>query len=331
MKFSVIVPVYKVEAYLPECMESILSQSFGDFEVILVDDGSPDQCPAICDAYAERDSRVRVIHQANGGVSAARNNGLFSARGEYIVFVDSDDILCEKSLAEIYKNILEYGDSDIVIGNITYWDEARGKERTFDYKRDFESRPADKTLLELNEVYARQHLQLPWPAYHSVYNRTFLSEQHLYFKEGLVCAEDLDFYLQVIRTAGSYILTDVSLVKYRLNRAGSVITAPTLWSVWGKLAVFSDAYEQAGMFSDEALMRSYFADYFAHGVLDIAQLSRPADRERCYRFVRENRHILREMSLRPRYLAARIVWGLLGLEAGTCLLMKSRSVYKRRI
>lgn len=331
MKFSVIVPVYKVEAYLPKCVESILSQDFGDFEVILVDDGSPDRCPAICDAYAERDGRVRVIHQANKGVSAARNNGLFAARGEYIVFVDSDDILCGKALGGIFASVSENGDADIVLGNVIYWDEARGKERTFDYKQDFGSRPADKTLLELNEVYARQHLQLPWPAYHSVYNRKFLSKQRLHFKEGLVCAEDLDFYLQVIRAAGSYILTGVTLVKYRLNRAGSVITVPTLWSVWGKLAVFSAAYEQAGMFPHKALMRSYFADYFAHGVLDIAQLERPGDRKRCYRFVRENRHILQEMSWRPRYLAARIVWGLLGLEAGTCLLMRARTVYKRRL
>lgn len=164
MKFSVIVPVYKVEAYLPECVESILSQSFGDFEVILVDDGSPDRCPAICDAYAERDGRVRVIHQANKGVSAARNNGLFAARGEYIVFVDSDDILCGKSLAGICESVSQNGGPDVVIGNVIYWDEARGKERTFDYTGDFESRPAGKTLLELNEVYARRHLQLPWAA-----------------------------------------------------------------------------------------------------------------------------------------------------------------------
>lgn len=90
---SVIVPVYRVEAYLVECVESILNQSFRDFECILVDDGSPDSCPEMCDAFAKQDSRVRVIHRENGGLSAARNSGLDAAKGEYIAFVDSDDVL----------------------------------------------------------------------------------------------------------------------------------------------------------------------------------------------------------------------------------------------
>ena len=90
-KFSVIVPVYKVETYLPRCIESILNQTVTDFELILIDDGSPDCSGEICDAYAAKDSRIRVIHQKNGGVSKARNAGLDIAQGEYIVFVDSDD------------------------------------------------------------------------------------------------------------------------------------------------------------------------------------------------------------------------------------------------
>ena len=90
-KVSVIVPVYKVESYLRKCVDSILGQSFSDFEVILVDDGSPDNCGAICDDYATRDQRVKVIHKINGGLSDARNVGLDAAIGQYICFVDSDD------------------------------------------------------------------------------------------------------------------------------------------------------------------------------------------------------------------------------------------------
>lgn len=90
---SVIVPVYKVEPYLRECVDSILAQTYTDFELILVDDGSPDNCGAICDEYAAQDSRIRVIHQDNGGLSAARNAGLDIARGEFVTFVDSDDAI----------------------------------------------------------------------------------------------------------------------------------------------------------------------------------------------------------------------------------------------
>lgn len=90
-ELSIIVPVYKVEQYLPKCINSILAQTFSDFELILIDDGSPDRCGEICDEYAEKDERVIVIHQENKGVSAARNAGLDIVRGEYIGFVDSDD------------------------------------------------------------------------------------------------------------------------------------------------------------------------------------------------------------------------------------------------
>ena len=88
---SVIVPIYNVEPYLRRCVDSLLGQTYADFEVILVDDGSPDNCGAICDMYEARDDRVRVIHKPNGGLSDARNAGLEIARGEYIAFVDSDD------------------------------------------------------------------------------------------------------------------------------------------------------------------------------------------------------------------------------------------------
>ena len=105
-RLSVIVPIYKVEKYLRTCIDSILHQTFTDFELILVDDGSPDQCGKICDEYATTDSRVRVIHKAYGGVSDARNQGLGTARGEIIGFVDSDD----KIAPDMYRTMIQYMD-----------------------------------------------------------------------------------------------------------------------------------------------------------------------------------------------------------------------------
>ena len=99
-EISVIVPIYRVERFLPRCIDSILKQTFRDIEVILVDDGSDDGCPAICDAAAEKDARVRVIHQKNQGLSAARNAGIDEAQGSYIAFADSDDYL-EPCMLEI--------------------------------------------------------------------------------------------------------------------------------------------------------------------------------------------------------------------------------------
>ena len=110
---SIIVPIYKVEEYLPECVESILAQSFEDFEAILVDDGSPDNCGNICDEYAKKDKRIRVIHKENGGLSDARNKGIDAARGQYLTFMDSDDTITENYMEYLYSAAKEH-DADIV-------------------------------------------------------------------------------------------------------------------------------------------------------------------------------------------------------------------------
>ena len=113
-KISVIVPVYNAEKYLDRCVESILSQTFTDFELLLVDDGSPDSCPAMCDAWAQKDSRIRVIHKQNGGVSDARNAGLEQAKGEYITFMDNDDYALTTWLECMYR--ASAGEAEIVKG-----------------------------------------------------------------------------------------------------------------------------------------------------------------------------------------------------------------------
>ena len=111
-KISVIVPVYKVEPYLRRCVDSILAQTFADFELILVDDGSPDNCGAICDEYAHKDSRVHVIHQENGGLSAARNAGIdwvfANSDSEWLNFVDSDDWVHPQMLEQLYRAVIEH-------------------------------------------------------------------------------------------------------------------------------------------------------------------------------------------------------------------------------
>lgn len=118
-KISVIVPVYKAEKYLNQCVQSVVNQTFKDLEVILVDDGSPDRCPAMCDEWAKCDSRVRVLHKKNGGASAARNAGLCIAQGEYIAFVDSDDWISPEMYQEML-NLLTINGADMAICEIQY-------------------------------------------------------------------------------------------------------------------------------------------------------------------------------------------------------------------
>lgn len=128
-KVSVIVPIYNVEKYLDRCMESLLNQTLKDIEIIMVDDGSPDNCPQMCDEYAKKDRRIKVVHKKNGGLSDARNAGLKVATGEYVAFVDSDDYQSLNTYEELYHQA-ESGDYDVVYGG-AFWNKSNGEFLNF--------------------------------------------------------------------------------------------------------------------------------------------------------------------------------------------------------
>lgn len=115
-KISVIVPIYNVEKYLPACIDSILQQTYKDMEIILVDDGSPDNCPQICDEYGKKDERIRVVHQKNKGLSGARNTGIDIAQGEYLIFVDSDDTVEPTMVEDLYTYAEEHNCAIVACG-----------------------------------------------------------------------------------------------------------------------------------------------------------------------------------------------------------------------
>lgn len=135
-KISIIVPIYKIERYLRQCIDSILAQTFTDFELLLIDDGSPDGCPAICDEYAKKDSRIRVFHKHNGGLTSARNHGLDNAKGDWIMHIDGDDWIEPTYIEELYNAAIKndadiaicgfrfaYEDGSFVIEHPTIWDD----------------------------------------------------------------------------------------------------------------------------------------------------------------------------------------------------------------
>ena len=132
---SIIIPVYKVEKFLEKCVNSVLNQTYKNLEIILVDDGSPDNCPALCDELAKKDKRIKVIHKKNGGVSSARNDGLDNATGKYICFVDSDDYIEPTYAEELHKAITE---NDVQMAVCEFYDVYENKKEVgFPFERDF--------------------------------------------------------------------------------------------------------------------------------------------------------------------------------------------------
>lgn len=194
---SVIVPIYNVERYLRRCVDSLLAQTLTDIEIILVDDGSPDACGAIVDEYAAADFRVRVIHQPNSGVSAARNAGLNVARGEYIGFCDPDDFVAPEMYALMLEAI-EKNDTDLVACGYEYYGE--------DYKRDdlrpYPIRPDE--LLTREDIY-RMLADMPPTLRHGVVTKLFRKSLigNRRFDTSLHSAEDADFFLGYLESVKS--------------------------------------------------------------------------------------------------------------------------------
>lgn len=186
VKFSIVVPVYKVEEELPRCVESLLNQTYQCIEIVLVDDGSPDRCSELCDGYAKQDVRVKVLHKQNGGLSDARNAGIKEATGDYVLLVDSDDAI-ELNTCERFYETIQKDWPDIVVGEAKQW-----KKDGIEF--------LDHTNLQPNTVYeAREYVKLAisekhwWaPACLNLYKRTFLLKNDLKFQTGLL-HEDMLF------------------------------------------------------------------------------------------------------------------------------------------
>lgn len=214
---SIIIPVYKAETFFDECVSSILAQSYEDFELILVDDGSPDKCPELCDKWAATDSRIKVIHKSNGGVSSARNSGLEIASGDYICFVDSDDTLPENGLHILMKSI-EQRNVEVVFGafQFQYGDRllphaSRLPEGKYQFKYVLKNFIDDGTLsgFLLGSTCA------------ALYKREIILKNHLRFVEGLKNNEDGLFNFELALLANSFAVINTPVYNYRQDNAPS--------------------------------------------------------------------------------------------------------------
>lgn len=211
---SIIVPIYKVEPYLDQCVQSIVDQTYANLEIILVDDGSPDNCPAMCDAWAEKDSRIRVIHKANGGVSSARNAGLNMATGSYIAFVDADDWLEPAAVEILLEQAVSTG-ADIVVGNY-YFDYVDG--------RSAQALTAEKQIWKQGEIMLAYIQDRIHPEVHNKLY-TGASIGNLRFDPSIGYGEDLLFNYYAFSKARVVAQTDVCCYHYLQASGNSSTTA----------------------------------------------------------------------------------------------------------
>ncbi len=186
---SVIVPIYNTEKYLPKCLDSILAQTHTNWEAILVDDGSPDDCGKICDEYAAKDKRFKVIHQSNGGVSAARLNGFKLCRGEYISFVDSDDTLPQNALERLHSET--FSNHLLICGSMTLVYPNNQQQQYYEIDKVIESSEVIKSILLFERKYS-------WELCGKLFHHSILDVDTLTVPNSIKVFEDYVITLRVL-------------------------------------------------------------------------------------------------------------------------------------
>ena len=219
MKISFIIPVYKVEKYLDECVKSIVSQSYRNIEVLLVDDGSPDSCPVLCDGWANADPRIKAFHKFNGGLSDARNYGLQKATGDYVIFVDSDDFWCNKdSLLYLVSIAKKKPQVDFIGYNCSYFYQKKNKYKSW-------VKYSEELAIPVSGDKAMQLLvksgTFPMSACLKMIKRTVLLDENIFFKKGQI-AEDISWFINLLEKTNSCLFVNEYIYAYRQNVENSI-------------------------------------------------------------------------------------------------------------
>lgn len=214
VEVSVIVPVYNASGYLRKCIHSILGQTFKNFELILINDGSEDHSGEICDEFAACDHRVRVIHQRNMGVSAARNQGLNNARGTYIMFCDADDWVREDWIAGLINGIKEFPSSWIICGIEYIQNGVHTIIKPFTCKNDVVQK-------EISEYYLLYEKRLDGYCFNKIYRTEIIHSNAIRFDPAVTFGEDIDFNLQYLKYVKNIVGLPQSLYYYNANNLDS--------------------------------------------------------------------------------------------------------------
>ena len=299
MKYSVIIPVYNCLRYLQACVDSVCNQNTdSEYEIILVDDGSADGSSQLCDQLAETHSCVRVIHQANQGVSAARNAGICAAEGEYLLFLDSDDFWVEDLLHQMDLATKDYPDI-VQFGYRTFYENGRTSE----------SLSAPAIAGESGKAYVTRILDqgvMPvMSCWASAYRKAFLVQNGLIFPKGVTFAEDLLFRMQGLIKAEKICNVDAVLYLYRRN-AASATRNMSLKKMQDICTMWQEVYR--------LFPKPIIADYYCMNLISIAELNRNEARK-LLPLMLDNRGILSAVQgVRPRI--ARAAFNVLGFYNG---------------
>ena len=273
--FSIIVPIYKVEEYLEKCVNSVLNQTFQNFELILVEDGSPDNCPKLCDEFAKENSNIKVIHKENGGLSSARNVGIAEAVAEYIIFLDADDFWLDDNFLQNIYNRLKLYKSDVICLN---YNKVFDDQTVIPYYSNVENMS--------NEYFGDRSIKYiintdTWvsSAWNKIIKRKLFCEFNLDFILG-INSEDIDWSARLIQAANSFDFLKKPYIGYRQRNTSisKTMSYEKVERVYQNILIIKSILEKVTG-DKELLIKQYYAYQIGTLIFNISLLNNRNDRK----------------------------------------------------
>lgn len=321
MKFSVIIPAYNSEDFLERTVDSVLCQTYSDYELIIVNDGSTDNTLSIAKDLAQRNNNIRCINKENGGLSSARNAGIKAAKGEYLVFLDSDDRLHSNDLLRKIAYITQTN-PDLIIGNVQA---VTSNNKRFFISSNFGLKVNDNMhIQEIIKAYVRLNRQPPWLSFQSIINRNFLIRNKILFDEETPTQEDVLFFFQMAQYVSSVKIVEDIFVDYNASRVGSISKTLNYANIMNALKNFSRVYDDL---VKDRTVKKYIACRYADYVPAVFLLSHQ-ERKSCIKQIESKKYILKDINIKnKKYLFYKLMWRLFGLKYGCKIILTIRDAH----
>jgi glycosyltransferase involved in cell wall biosynthesis len=321
--FSIIIPVYKVEKYLRQCVDSVLAQSYTNFEVILVDDGSPDSCPQICDEYGSADHRIFVVHKCNGGLSSARNVGLSrcskNKQNHYVIFIDSDDFwIGNDVLQKLAEKIMKFPECDFYGFNCSYYYQ---KVDRYNHWREFDENITMPIDTSSAIPYLVKSGTIPMSAWSKVLSYDFLIAKGIKFIDGIY-TEDIPWFIDILENAKKCMFINLYAYGYRQQVSSSITSSSGEKGFNDLFKILRTEVDLLEKRKFDADTKKYIYSFLAYEfciLLSVLNRVRPDKRNAVKKELFEYKWLL-HYEMNPQVKKVSILYKLIGLRATRSIL-----------
>lgn len=301
MKLSVVVPVYNLEEYIDECVNSILNQTYTDYELILINDGSTDGSKDKCEAYAKKDKRIRVVNKTNEGISVTRNRGIKEASADYIFFLDGDDWIHPNTLQSYYDLIKDDQTIDIVFGRMSFFFDGEKKLKADEF--DIENQIIYKKSGKEAFISIVDHIGFMRLGVRGLFRRQFLIDHKLYFKPNMY-SEDVEWMMNCVLHAGNCASNNHPYYHYRGRRKGSLVNTPSIDKALDVYRIYEWWIEKADKEKNQIFKQYFFneiAERYINTFIEFAYQFVPTkiNMSKFHQAANKNRKIIKRSNRKP--------------------------------